>query len=44
MAERVTVIFAERSFGRGSDMREDETRCGLGGHTVEIRAVPDGYR
>lgn len=40
MAKRVTIVFAERSFGRSSDVGENELGGGLRGDTLQVGAVP----
>jgi len=44
MAERVTVVIAERSFGGGSNVGKDKRRSRLGGDALEVNAVPGGCR
>lgn len=40
MAERVTIVLAERPFGGGSDMGKDQSRRSFGGNSLQVHAVP----
>jgi hypothetical protein len=40
MVEGVTIIIAQRAFGSGSHMSEDQRRGGLGSDSLEIDAIP----
>lgn len=42
MGEGMAVVFAQRALGRGADVAEDESGGGLGGDSLEVRAVPSG--
>lgn len=42
MRKRVTVVFAEGSFGCGSDVAENEVRGRLGRYSLKVGAVPSG--
>jgi hypothetical protein len=44
MAERVAVVLAQGALGRGANMGKYEPGCGLGGDSLEVRAVPGGDR
>lgn len=42
MAERVAVVFAQRTFGRSAYVGEDQVGSSLGGEPLQIHAVPGG--
>ena len=42
MGERVAVVVAERAFGGGANVGEDQGRGCLGGYPLQIYAVPGG--
>lgn len=42
MAEWVAVVLTKRAFGGGTNVGKYKSRCGLGGDTMEVGAIPCG--